>query len=193
MNNTSRNIPIAILMIALLIIEIEVFGNLFPWTGLKAIIMLPIIYGICLTIIILGSFLTRKLSFKSRTAIWVIIFLINSLIIAQLYPQEFRPTVLKQIGYSINVVKNYDTISKEDLELYKEDENYPYDKSVPDDRERYVAALYKFRDEIKRDGSNLIYGEKDKPILENTNIKKHLETGQDKLIWRILDTFKNDK
>jgi hypothetical protein len=193
MDNTSKNISTAILMLVLLIIEIEIFGNLFPWTGLKAIIMLPMIYGICVAIIILGTFLTRKLNFKSRTTIWIIIFLINSLIAAQLYPQEFRPTVLKQIGYTINVVKNYKSIFKEDLELYTEDEYYPYDKSVPDDKERYVAALFKFRNEINRDGSNFIYGDKNKPITESTNIENNLETGQDKLIWWILETFKKDK
>jgi ABC-type multidrug transport system permease subunit len=191
MNNTSINISTVILMIVLLMIEIEIFGNLFPWTGLKAIIVIPMIYGICLAIIILGTFLTRKANFKLRTSICLAIFLINSLIAAHMYPQEFRPTVLKQIGYTFNVVKNYKTISKEDLELYREDKYYPYDKSVPDDRERYIAALYKFKDKINRDGSNFLYGEKNKPISKNMDIESHLETGQDKLIWWLLRILKN--
>jgi hypothetical protein len=187
MNNTSTNISIVILMIVLLTIEIAMFGNLFPWTGLKAIIVIPMIYGICLPLIILGTFLTRRIHFKFRRAIWLAIFLTNSLITAHMYPQEFRPTVLQQIGYTFNVVKNYKTISKEDLELYREDKYYTYDKSVPDDRERYVAALCKFQGIIPRDGSYLLYGRKDNPVLKKTDIQSKLQTGQDKLIWQLLD------
>lgn len=194
MKNISFNIKPVILISLFLLIEMKILGNLFPWTGLKAIIMFPIIFGVCISITVLGIFATRKISnFKSRIAIWTIIFLINTLIIVQLYPQEFRPTAFKQIGYTFKVVNNYQTITQDDLILYREDEHYPYDKSVPDDRERYVAALHKFRNEINRDGSSFIYGDKDKPILENTDIKNHFETGQDKLIWWLLENFKKDK
>lgn len=180
-------------MVVLLLIEMKILGNLFPWTGLKAIIVFPMIFGIWISIIAIGVFLTRKISnYKSRTAIWIAIFLINALITAQMYPQEFRPTTLKQIGYTFNVLYHYETITKDDLELYREDEYYPNDKSIPDDKERYIAALYKFRNEINRDGSNFIYGDRDKPIIENTDIVKHFDNGQDKLIWWLLETFKKD-
>lgn len=194
MKKTSNYVRPVILLIVFLLLEIGVLGNLFPWTGLKAIIDFPIIFGICISTIILGVFLTRRISnYNLRTTIWIGIFLINSLITAHMYPQEFRPTALKQIEYTFNVVNNYETISEDDLELYRKDKYYPYDKSVPDDRERYVAALYKFRNEITRDGSSFIYGKKAKPILDNTKIEEHLETGQDKLIWWLLDTFKQDE
>tara|TARA_R110002072_G_scaffold30097_1_gene94263 strand:+ start:2421 stop:2798 length:378 start_codon:yes stop_codon:yes gene_type:complete len=120
------------------------------------------------------------------------IFLINSLIATQFYPKQGGVTVLKKIGLTYNVINNYESITEEDLELYIENEYDPFDISVPEDRERYIAALYKFRNEINRDGSNFIYGERNKPILENTDIKKHFETGQDKLIWSLLETLKND-
>jgi hypothetical protein len=188
--NTKRYNKTAILMIVLLLIELKLLGNLFPWTGFKAIIVIPIIIVICIVIITIGVFVTRKISkLNSRISIWLVIFLINSLVIVQMYPQEFRPTALEQIGYSINVVNNFETISEEDLQLFVKDEYYPYDKSAPDDRERYIAALYKFRNEIKRDGSSFIYGQKDKPITEKTIINKQFETGQDKLIWWLLETF----
>ena len=194
MRNTSSYIKPVILLIVLLLIEMQILGNLFPWTGLKAIIVFPIIFGIWTSTIVFGVFVTRKISnFKSRTAIWSVIFLINALITAQMYPQEFRPTALKQIGYTFNVIYNYETITKDDLELYREDRYYPYDKSIPDDRERYIAALCKFRNEVNRDGSSFIYGDRDKPILENTNIEKHFKSGQDKLIWWLIETFKKDK
>lgn len=193
-SNTSNYIKPVILIIIWLLIEIQILGDLFPWTGLKAIIVFPMIFGICISIIILGVFVTRKISnFKLRSAIWIAIFLINTFITAQMYPQEFRPTALKQIGYTFNVVSDYESISIDDLELYIEDEYYPYDKSIPDDKERYIAALYKFRKEVNRDGSKFIYGDRDKPILENTNIEKHFDNGQDKLIWWLLETFKKDK
>ena len=188
-NNSSYVKPV-ILMIAVILIEIKMLGDLFPWTGLKAIIIFPLIIVICIIITILGVIVTRKISnSKSRKAIWATIFLINTLNTAQMFPQEFRPSALKQLGYTFNVVNNYETISKEDLELYKENEYYPYEKSVADDRERYIASLYKFRNEIKRDGSNFIYGDRKKPILTNTDIEKYFESGQDKLIWWLLKTF----
>jgi hypothetical protein len=189
---SSKNILLPILMFVLLLIEMEIIDNLFPYPGFKAIIALPMIYGICLVVIIIGIFLTKKLNFKSQIAIWFIVFIVNSLIAVQLYPQQSGPTVLKQIGYTYNVIKNYKTITKEDLELYIENEYDPFDKSVPDDKERYVAALYKFRNEINRDGSNFLYGQKDKPITDSTNIRKHLQNGKDTLIWGILETFKTD-
>ncbi len=189
---SSKNILAPIFMFIVLIIEMEIIDNLFPYPGFKAIISLPLIYGICSIVIITGIYLTRKLNFIARTAIWFIVFIVNSLIIFQLYPQQIGPTVLKRIGYTYNVINNYDTITEEDLELYVENEYDPFDKSVPDDKERYVAALYKFRNEINRDSSFFLYGQKDKPIIGNTNIKKHIENGQHSLIWWMLETFKTD-
>lgn len=193
MKNTSNYIRPVILIIVLLLIEIEILDYLFPYPGFKAIISLPMIYGICFLTIIFGIFLTKKLNYKSRIFLWFIIFIINSLIAAQLYPQQVGTTALRKIGYTFNVVNNYETISEKDLELYVENEYDAFDKSIPDDKERYVAALYKFKNDINRDGSTFIYGQKDKPILENTNIKEQFETGQDKLIWLLLETFKKDK
>src|SRR5690554_3364247 len=121
MKNTSRNIKPIIFMFFLIFIEMKILGYLFPWTGLKAIIVFPIIFGICTSATLLGIFMTRKISsFKSRITLWIIIFFINALITAQLYPQEFRPTALKQIGYTISVLNNYHSISKDDLILYVE-------------------------------------------------------------------------
>ena len=73
------------------------------------------------------------------------------------------------------------------LLVLQETEYYPYDKSVPNDRERYVAALIKYKNVIKRNGSEFMFGKKNKPILEDTDIKSNLETGQDKLMWWLLD------
>lgn len=108
------------------------------------------------------------------------------MITLNLYPQEFRPSVWKQFNYTIDVVSNYDKISEDDLNLFNESKYNAFDKSVPDDRERYVAALHKYQHVIKRDGSVFLYGNKDKPIKKETRIKNELETGQDKLLWLLL-------
>jgi len=119
--------------------------TLFPYPSFKAIVALPVIYGISSVIIILGVFLNKKLNFKLQIAIWVLIFLINSIVAVRFYPQQGSQTVLEQIGNTYKVISNYETITKEDLELYTANEYDPFDKSVPDDKERYVAALFKFR------------------------------------------------
>lgn len=191
--NTSNYIRPVIIIIVLLFIEIQILDYLFPYPGFKAIISFPMIFGICSVIIILGIFLAKKLNNKLQIALWIIIFIINSLITAHLYPQDGGQNALRQVRYTFNVVGNYKTITVNDLELYTENEYDAFDNSVPDDKERYVAALYKFRNEINRDGSNFIYGDRDKPILVNTNIEKHFDNGQDKLIWWLLETFKKDE
>ena len=193
MNKTIKHYLAPIIIIVLLIIEMEIIDNLFSYPGFKAIISLPIIYGICAVVIILGIFITKKLNSKSRSAVWFIVFIVNSLIALQLYPQQSNPTVLKQIVNSYNVTNDYESITKEDLELYVENEFDAFDQTIPDDKERYIAALHKFRKEINRDGSIFLYGQKDKPILTDTKIAQNLETGKDKLIWWILETFKTDK
>ncbi|WP_121667383.1 hypothetical protein [Mesonia aquimarina] len=195
MNKSSKysrkNIAFPILMFALLLIEMKILDSLFPYPGFKAIVALPIIYGISSVIIILGVFLTKKLNLKLQIASWILIFVINTIVAVRFYPQQGRQTAIKQIVNTYNVISNYGTINKNDLELYTTNEYNAFDKNVPDDKERYITALFKFRNEIKRDGSNFLYGQKDKPILGDTNIKEQLDDGKDRLIWWILETSKN--
>ena len=195
MNKSSKysrkNIVFPILMFALLLIEMKILDSLFPYPGFKAIVALPIIYGISSVIIILGVFLTKKLNLKLQIASWILIFVINTIVAVRFYPQQGRQTAIKQIVNTYNVIINYGTINKDDLELYTTNEYDAFDKNVPDDKERYITALFKFRNEIKRDGSNFLYGQKDKPILGDTNIKEQLDDGKDRLIWWILETSKN--
>ena len=169
----------------------KILDSLFPYPGFKAIVALPIIYGISSVIIILGVFLTKKLNLKLQIASWILIFVINTIVAVRFYPQQGRQTAIKQIVNTYNVIINYGTINKDDLELYTTNEYDAFDKNVPDDKERYITALFKFRNEIKRDGSNFLYGQKDKPILGDTNIKEQLDDGKDRLIWWILETSKN--
>ena len=103
MNKTIKNYSAPIVIIILLIIELEIIDYLFPYPSFKAIISLPIIYGIFAVVIIIGIFLNKKLKVKSRIAVWFIVFIINSLIALQLYPQQNGLTVLKQIINSYNI------------------------------------------------------------------------------------------
>ena len=87
MSNTSINPSAPILLILLLVIEMEIMDNLFPFPGSKALILFPIIYAICSVIIILGIFLPDKINVKSRKINWLIIFVINSLVVFLIYPK----------------------------------------------------------------------------------------------------------
>lgn len=87
MSKTSINPSVPILLIFLLVIEMEIMDSLFPFPGSKAFIAIPMIYVICSIIIILGIFLPDKLNLKSRKFIWLIIFVINSLMVFFMYPK----------------------------------------------------------------------------------------------------------
>lgn len=132
--NTSNYIRPVIVIIILLLIEIEILDYLFPYPGFKAIISLPMIFGICSLIIILGIFLTKKLNYKSRIALWIIVFIVNSLIAAQLYPQQSGQTTLKQIGDTFKAYKNYNKINYSDFTHLTTGER--------------VAYIYKFKERL---------------------------------------------
>jgi len=108
MNNKTINTFAILALIVLLTVEIKIFGNLFPWTGLKAIIVTPMIYGICISISILGILITKNNTYRIRITAWITIFLINTIIAAIMYPQEFRPPVIKQIKYTFDVVNGFE-------------------------------------------------------------------------------------
>jgi uncharacterized membrane protein len=102
MNRNLKHYLVPTIIFVLLTTEMGIINKLFPYTGFKAIISLPIIYGICSIVIIIGSFLTKNLNSKSKNGIWFLVFVINTLIALQLYPQQGnQPTVLKQMGYSL--------------------------------------------------------------------------------------------
>ena len=87
MKKTSINSSVPILLILLLVIEMEIMDNLFPFPGPKAFFAIPMIYLMCSIVIILGIFLPDKLNLKSRKLVWFMISVINSLIVFFLYPK----------------------------------------------------------------------------------------------------------
>lgn len=139
--STTTNI-VAILTLILLIVELRFCDYLFPWTGLQAIIIVPIIYILGIGIILLGMRVSRNLTLPYFILTWSIIATITTILTVNMYPQEYRPPVTDQIKYTYQVVDNFESITERDLRLYELDNFNRYDSSVRDSRERYVAALY---------------------------------------------------
>ncbi|UOK42215.1 MULTISPECIES: hypothetical protein [Flavobacterium] len=160
---------------------------MFPWTGLAAIIFVPVIYIIGILIILLGMRISKNKKFAYFFFIWITIIALNTLLAINMYPQEFRPSVTNQIKFTFQVVTNFDSITEDDLKLCMLDDFNRYDCQIKNSRERYVAALYKYQLNIPRDGNNFLYGRTDNPIMKMTDIKSNLATGQDKLIWWLLE------
>lgn len=79
--------------------------KLFPYTGLGRIISIPATIVINLAIIVLGTFITRNMKNLKCILIWIGIILLTASNTMTFHPQEYSPSVYKQIGYSISAVK----------------------------------------------------------------------------------------
>jgi hypothetical protein len=163
--------------------------KLFPYTGLGRIVALPTIFMVNSLIIIAALKWTRNLKFSTSSLVWLAVSILTIIIAIAFYPQEGSPHVVKQVGYSISAIKNYDSIQLSDLEILIS----PKDNQKGID-EKYVVALYKYRNQIPLDGSFHIYREnkrnitsyKDTSIKAINEIPKKLE-GHHKLIWWYLE------
>ncbi len=70
----------------------------FPYTGLGRIVSIPITIIVNIIILLYSLFLTQRL--KSRvfkSFIWIATILISILVAVILHPQEYLPSVLKQL------------------------------------------------------------------------------------------------
>lgn len=85
MAQTPINPKFPILLIFLLVLEMEIMDNLFPFSGPKSFINLPAIYILCSITIVSGIFFSDKI--KSPILFWLTVFVINSLIIFLMYPK----------------------------------------------------------------------------------------------------------
>ncbi|MGG3280071.1 hypothetical protein [Paenibacillus solani] len=108
-----------------------------------------------------------------------------------MYPQEHDPHVFKQIGNSISTIKEYDRISEMELGLSRAYKNNLIDNQSVEDR--YVVALYKFRDQIPLDGTYHLYQRENTYFFDTTitsidEISNKL-IGHHKVIWWYLDAF----
>ncbi|MBD0384696.1 hypothetical protein [Paenibacillus sedimenti] len=165
--------------------------ELFPYTGLGRIVALPFIFIINLTIISLGFIITRNLKRHRYFMAWFGIILLTMFISTALYPQESRPHVFVQMGYGFSAIKQYDQALSTDLDLVLSTNSK---RDVKNPEERYVVALYKYRDQIPLDGTYHIYRDNENgsiPYWRNTIVNSLDEIpsrliGHHKVIWWVL-------
>lgn len=173
------------------ILLLYVLVHLFPYTGLERIVALPAIFIINSTIIFIVMVKSNLLKKPGRIITWMLTIFLTMFISIAMYPQEHDPHVFKQIGNSISTIKEYDRISEMELDLssaYKK--NSIHNQSVED---RYVVALYKFKDQIPLDGTYNLY-QRESTYFFDTTITSIDEIpdkliGHHKVIWWYLDAF----
>lgn len=168
----------------LTLIMLHFLGELFPYTGLQAIIMYPFIV-IVNSLIILGAiFLTRKLNTLVYISTWIATFMLTIYIAMKSFPQDGGPGVFEQISYGISAIENFDRSPKTDLDLPKTTVDFGRFGA----EERYIVALYKYRNTIPLDGSfslcqHVVSYNTNTTIKSISEIPKKFATGHNKLIW----------
>lgn len=185
------------LVFLLTIITLSILRYLFPYTGLAAIIAFPFIYIINGILIFTTILLSKKFNPKKFIVTWGISTVVTVFISMVLFPQEFRPNVFKQISNSISVIYDYESCPYSDIDiLFSSNKDNNNNNNT---QERYIVALFKYRNSIPLDGSFHIYREdklniigKENSAIHNINeIQNKLGTGQDKLIWWVLERLYN--
>ena len=184
--STGINI-LALMMFLLLIAQLKLCGYLFPWTGLGVIIIAPIIFLLAGAVVLFGMKISQNMTYLFSILTWIGIFIFNTFLILGMYPQDFRPSAMTQLKSTFGVISDFENITKKDLELYKIDNFTRYDCDVGNSRELYIGALYKYQNQISRDGSHLLFGRLNQPVIEETNIESFFKAGQDKFLWWYLE------
>lgn len=180
--------------ILITVIMIILMVQLFPYTGLGRIITIPMTIVVNLAIIASGIFLTRKVKLLQFVIIWIVIVIITASNTITFHPQEYSPSVYKQIGHSISVIKHYDEIEKSSL--YKPIESQDVEKQSLDKQtsQEYIVALYKFRDEIPLDDSFVLDESLEKygvdPAIRNIEEISDKLLGHYRILWWYLEKFK---
>jgi hypothetical protein len=184
------------LIFLLTIFVLHHLGELFPDTGLSIIVAYPLILFLNGLIILTLIQFTKNLQRLRYRIVWTVTTIFTTLIAIILYPQGHKANVFKQIGYSFSAIRHFDDSPITDLDLpFSVDDFSWYDCKIKDSEERYIVALYKYRQTIPLDGSfHILRQEKTgTDLCEKTSIKSIEEipnkfiTGQDKLIWWTLE------
>ncbi|WP_315795040.1 hypothetical protein [Paenibacillus sp. BIC5C1] len=162
--------------------------QLFPYTSLMRLIMFPLIMAINAGIIFFAAQKTEKKvsSPQKGTSRNALIIVLTLLVTIVLYPQASDRHIVVQIKDGIHAVRHYEDITTQDLKLYKDQSG----KIIGDSNERYVVALYKFRQDIPMDGSFHIYERAGNrtfdPVINNVEQIPEKLMGFHKLIWWVL-------
>jgi hypothetical protein len=200
MNSKQKRWITGISVFVLILIKLKILGYLFPFTGFVAIVLIPFIVVVDIAMILITIRYTKNTSKLIYALTWIVLSVLIFFFTLIFYPQESRPLVIEQIGYSISAIKNYDNSTIDDLNLPFKVENFErYDCPVKDAHERYVVSLFKFRNQIPLDSSFYLYREDKQNIITSdyepritsiNEIPVKLRTGQDKMIWWILNKLK---
>ena len=164
-----------------------ILGDLFPYTGLAFIVVAPILLIVVVAILMLAVWLTGYLNKPWFIVCWIATGLVCFWLITSGYPQEFRPSVPEQIGYSIGAILDYDNIPESDLYLPFKVDNYSSNLcTIKNSQERHLVAMYRYRHKVVRDSTFRISQYEDKLIQTEEDIFNQLKTGQERLMWRYL-------
>ena len=171
-----------ILLLLPTVLLMEVLVRLFPYTGLGRIVFIPSAI-LMNAMIILASMAIRTRAVWTRIVKIGVTLMLTVAITVGGYPQEFGPSVPVQIHHAIQAVRGYDDVTREDLNV----DGYQ-------DNPQYVVALYKFRNELLREGTYQLYQRenvyyRDYTIKELQEIPSQL-MGYHKVIWWVLTWLK---
>lgn len=170
-----------------LLITLGILGDLFPFTGLAFIVVVPILLIVVVAILMLAVWLTGYLNKPWFIVCWIATGLVCFWLITSGYPQEFRPSVPEQIAYSIGTILDFDNIPVSDLYLPFNVDNYSSDLcAIKNSQERHLVAMYKYRHTAVRDSTFRISKYDNMPIQSEEDIFDQLKTGQERLMWRYL-------
>ncbi|QDY86390.1 hypothetical protein FQU75_08290 [Paenibacillus polymyxa] len=127
---------------------------------------------------------------KLRT-LWCVFILVPTILLSMwntilFYPQEFSPSIPKQIQYSVTAISHYDDLTPADWE------EYTYRPSQTGESEKYVVALYKYKRQVPLDGTTYFYNDTDyygeHPISSLSEIPSELKPHH-QFMWWLLQTF----
>lgn len=127
--------------IAMLVVLID----LFPYTGLARIASVP-------TTIIINSLIIWFYFRMKGKNLWikyigVLLTLLITLAITVIgHPQESEPSVLIQSRDSIRAIQGIDSVTRDDLDI-----------SGSHNSARYIVALFKYKDEMLKNGTYQLY------------------------------------
>lgn len=161
------------------IVMLVLLIDLFPYTGLRRIASVP--STIIINSLIIWLYLALKRKNYSIKYIGGLFTLLITLAIAVIgHPQEFNPSVLVQSQDAIRAIKDIDSVTRKDLDVRGSHNSA-----------RYVVALFKYRDEILKDGTYQLY-EKENVYFHNYTVNDVSEIGSKligyhKVMWWYLN------
>ncbi|WP_256873628.1 hypothetical protein [Paenibacillus kribbensis] len=186
MRTNRRNLIYALIALLPTLFMFHILITLFPYTGLGRILVLPLVFILNAVLIISVIYLIRKLGPLCYTLVLLPFILLSIWNTIYFYPQEFSPSIPKQISYSISAINHYDDLTMVDWE------RYTFTANGNGDSERYAAALYKYKHRVPLDGSLYFYNDtdfhKDSPIKNLNGIPPELYPHH-QFIWWLLKTL----